>query len=112
MNSNNFADCELAWCSYDKPARVYKQVWAGMIREGEHDKRVHPTQKPVRVTQEIMSDFPADIYFDGFAGSGTTIIAAHNLNRRCFAMEISEKYGAVILQRFLDATGIQPELLL
>lgn len=110
MNSNNFADCELAWCSCDKPARVYKQVWAGMIREGEHDKRVHPTQKPVRVTQDIMTDFPAYVYYDGFAGSGTTIIAAHNLNRRCYAMEISEKYGAVILERFYNATGITPVL--
>jgi len=49
--------------------------------------------------------------FDGCCGHGTTIIAAHNLNRRCYAMEISEKYSAVILQRFEDATGIKGELI-
>jgi site-specific DNA-methyltransferase (adenine-specific) len=103
LNSNKFADCEMAWTSFDRTAKVYTQKWMGMIREGEHDKRVHPTQKPARVTQEIMSDFPADIYFDGFAGSGTTIIAAQNLSRRCYAMEISANYCAVILQRFSDA---------
>lgn len=54
--------------------------------------------------------FEKNIVYEPFAGSGTTIIAAHNLNRRCYAMEISEKYGAVILERFFTATGIKPEL--
>jgi hypothetical protein len=103
MNSNNFADCELAWTSFDKPARVYKQVWAGMIREGEHEKRVHPTQKPVRTTEEIMRDFPADIIFDGFSGSGTTLVACENLRRRCRAIEISPAYVAVALERMATA---------
>ena len=39
------------------------------------------------------------------------IIAAHNLNRRCYAMEISPNYGAVILERFQTVTGITPELI-
>jgi DNA modification methylase len=38
-----------------------------------------------------------------FAGSGTTIIAAENLSRRCYACEISPNYGAVILERFATA---------
>jgi len=111
MNSNNFADCELAWCSFDKPARVYKQVWAGMIREGESEKRVHPTQKPVKITADIMRDFPTDIYFDGFLGSGTTLIACENLSRKCRAIEISPAYVAVALQRWADLTGKTPELI-
>jgi site-specific DNA-methyltransferase (adenine-specific) len=103
MNSNNFADCELAWTSFDEPARVYKQVWAGMIREDEHEKRVHPTQKPVRTTQEIMTDFPADVYLDGFSGSGTTLVACENLRRRCRAIEVSPAYVAVALERMATA---------
>jgi site-specific DNA-methyltransferase (adenine-specific) len=109
MNSNNFADCELAWTSFDKPARVYKQVWAGMIREGEHEKRVHPTQKPVMTTQRIMVDFPADIYFDGFLGSGTTMVSAHNLGKRAFGIELSPAYVAATLER-LSNLGLQPIL--
>jgi len=70
----------------------------------------HPNVKPLSILEDIMGKIDAPIIYDCFAGSGTTIIAAHNLNRRCYAMEISEKYGAVILQRFLDATGITPEL--
>ncbi|MFI3137721.1 MAG: DNA methyltransferase [Methylococcaceae bacterium] len=76
--------------------------------------RVHNAEKPVKLFEVPMKNATKEneIVLDLFLGGGTTIIAAHNLNRRCFAMEISEKYGAVILQRFLDATGIQPELLL
>jgi len=40
---------------------------------------------------------------DPFLGSGTTLIAAENLGRRCFGIEISPAYCAVILQRFQDA---------
>ena len=73
-------------------------------------QRFHPTEKPVEVMQRAIGNHPYNLIYDAFAGSGTTIIAAHNLNRRCYAMEISEKYGAVILERFFTATGIQPEL--
>jgi len=74
--------------------------------------RIHPTEKPIGVAEIPIknSSTKNNIVLDGFCGSGTTIIAAQNLSRRCFAMEISEKYGAVILERFYTATGITPEL--
>ena len=111
MNSNNFADCEMAWTSFDRPARIYKQVWAGMIRESEHQKRVHPTQKPIKITTDIMRDFPADCYFDGFAGSGTTGIACEQLGRKARMAEISPAYCAVILERWATMTGKTPVLI-
>ena len=52
-----------------------------------------------------------DVVFDPFLGSGTTLIAAEQLNRRCYGIEISPAYVAVILQRYVDATGKQPELI-
>lgn len=77
------------------------------------ERNPHPTMKSVKVCQDIIIDLSSErkIVVDFFVGSGTTIIAAHNLNRRCYAMEISEKYSAVILQRFEDATGITPIML-
>jgi DNA modification methylase len=51
------------------------------------------------------------IVADPFVGSGTTIIAAHNLGRIARACEIDPGYAAVCLQRFKDHTGITPELL-
>lgn len=35
MPSNNFADGEMAWCSFHTPVRIYRQIWNGMIREGK-----------------------------------------------------------------------------
>ena len=37
MNSNNFADGEMAWVSFHSRIRIYKQIWNGMIREGEKE---------------------------------------------------------------------------
>ena len=60
--------------------------------------------------ERILNDYSdtSDIIFDPFLGSGTTLIAAHNTGRVCYGMEISPAYCAVILQRYLDATGEQP----
>ena len=73
----------------------------------------HPTEKPVEVPTRAIefSSNSGAVVFDGFSGSGTTIIACENLGRRCRACEISAAYTAVALQRFLDHTGIEPRLL-
>jgi len=72
----------------------------------------HPTEKPlaligkyIRVGSEV-----GQVVLDLFCGSGTTLIAAEQLNRICYGMEISPAYVAVILQRFQDATGKTPTL--
>ena len=43
------------------------------------------------------------VVFDPFLGSGTTMVAAQNLSRKCYGLEISPAYCAVILQRMADA---------
>jgi DNA modification methylase len=50
---------------------------------------------------------PLDVY-DPFAGSGTTIIAAEQLGRRCCAIEIEPRYVQVIIDRWAAFTGAQP----
>ena len=71
----------------------------------------HPTQKPVALaTRAITNSTEAgQIILDGFLGGGTTLIAAENLSRVCYGMEISAAYVAVILQRAKDA-GMEPAL--
>lgn len=99
---NTFADGEMAWCSFHTPIRIYNQLWNGMIREGEKEKRVHPTQKPIRVLSEIIQDhIKGDNIFDGFLGSGSTMVAAHQLKRKCYGMELDPKYCQVIIDRML-----------
>jgi DNA modification methylase len=104
---NTFADCELAWTNMTSPARVHKQLWNGMIREGEKDKRVHPTQKPVALCEWGITNYTdkdASI-LDLFLGSGSTLMACEKTNRKCFGMEMSPDYCDVIIKRWQDFTG-------
>ena len=107
MNSNNFADGEMAWCSFKTPVRIYHQLWNGMIREGEKEDRVHPTQKPIRMQTEILKDFTNENnnILDGFGGSGSTLIACEQTNRNCFMMEYEPHYIDVIIKRWEEFTG-------
>jgi len=109
-NTGNFADVELAWTSFDKGAKLYKWQWNGMIRKGDKNiegkTRVHPTQKPVGLFGDIFNDFQFKICFDGFLGSGSTMVASHQLKRKCYGMELDPKYCQVIVDRMkkLDPT--------
>ena len=97
---NTFADGEMAWCSFHTPIRIYDQLWNGMIRAGEKEKRVHPTQKPIKMLSEIIEDHvKGNLLFDGFLGSGSTMVAAHQLKRKCYGMELDPKYCQVIIDR-------------
>jgi len=69
--------------------------------------REHPTMKPVQLFAKCISNSTtvgSEIY-DPFLGSGTTLIAAEQLNRRCFGMEISPSYCDVIVKRWENLTG-------
>lgn len=104
---NTFADGEMAWTNVQKQVRIYKQLWNGMIREGEHSKRVHPTQKPIMTLERMLNDFTKekDVIFDGFLGSGSTLIACEKTNRICYGIELDPKYVDVIIKRWEDYTG-------
>jgi DNA modification methylase len=104
---NTFADGEMAWCSFHTPIRIYDQLWNGMIREGEKEKRVHPTQKPIRTLAEIIEDhIKGKIIYDGFLGSGSTMVATHQKQKICYGVEMSPDYCQVIIDRMknLDPT--------
>ena len=67
----------------------------------------HPTQKPVELAQRAIrnSSKRGNIVFDAFLGSGSTLIAAETLDRRCFGMEIDPKYCDVIVRRYIHLKG-------
>lgn len=113
MNGNDFADGEMAWCSFHTPVRIYHQLWRGMIREGEHEKRVHPTQKPVRMLADILRDFSKkdDNVVDCFGGSGSVLMACEQTGRNCFMMEYEPHYIDVIIARWEKFTGQKAELI-
>mgnify|MGYP002764818543 FL=1 len=116
-NSGNFADVEMAWTSFDKGAKLYHWLWNGLCRKGsrklEGKSRVHPTQKPVGLIAEILKDFTKenDIILDCFCGSGSTLIACEQINRKCYAIEYEAHYVDVIIARWEAMTGEKAVLL-
>lgn len=104
--TKNFSDFEMAWTSFDRPARIFRHRWQGLMKGSERDeKRCHPTQKPIKLFEDIL-DYYADgliIILDPYIGSGTTMIACEKTGRKCRGVEISPEYCAVILQRMSDA---------
>jgi DNA modification methylase len=92
---------ELAWIDitsgYD---RFYKIVHGGFVNS-DGGKRLHPTQKPVKLVDEILNDLAKDskLILDLFLGSGTTMLASHQLKRNCYGMELDPKYCQVIVDR-------------
>lgn len=67
---------------------------------------VHPTMKPVELVSMAINDHPhmASVY-DPFMGSGTTIIACEETNRKAYGLELDPHYCDVIIQRWENATG-------
>jgi site-specific DNA-methyltransferase (adenine-specific) len=74
---DDYSDFEMAWTSFDKPAKIQTHVWMGMIQEGERETRVHPTQKPVQLMMDCINYVKpeASVVYDGFSGSGSSLLA-------------------------------------
>mgnify|MGYP001210668372 CR=1 FL=1 len=93
---NDFADCELAWTSFDKAVRRYKFRWAGMLQGNMKDKeiRIHPTQKPVALYDWIFTRFAEKGYIvlDTHLGSGSSRIAANKAGLDFVGFEIDREY--------------------
>lgn len=67
---------------------------------------VHPTMKPVELIEMALVDNPTkEIVYDGFGGSGSTLIACEKNHRKARIMELDEKYCDVIINRWQDFTG-------
>lgn len=81
---------------------------------GGRDKALsmHPTSKPTQLLADLMLDVthPGDVIYDGFGGSGSTLIAAHKMERQARLIELSPVYCDTIIERFIRAFGSEPVL--
>ena len=75
-----------------------KTVWE-LKKESKND--YHPTQKPVELPERAIKNSSKlnDIVYDCFLGSGSTMVASHQLKRKCYGMELDPKYCQVIIDR-------------
>jgi DNA modification methylase len=95
-------DFEVALC-YNRGAEITGKrigsVWS--VGKDNVSKYMHPTQKPVRLASMAIENVCRinDLILDLFLGSGSTMVAAHQLNRKCYGMELDPKYCQVIIDR-------------
>ena len=80
-----------------------------IIRCNRSGNEHHTTEKPVQLISAIIDNTIGTSIADPFLGSGTTLIAAEQLGRKCYGMEISPAYCDVIVKRWETLTGRQAE---
>ena len=110
MIGGNFADCELAWTSFNTAVRIFKWRWCGMLQEDMTNKelREHPTQKPLALFEWILKNYSKenDIILDPFMGSGVTLEACKLMGRKYIGIEINPDYCKIakerLAQKFFD----------
>jgi DNA modification methylase len=93
---------ELCWSKQRHKKEIIHIKWAGFLGlQKEDGKRQHPTQKPIRLCESFISRFSKDsnLLVDPFIGSGSTMVASHQLKRKCYGIELDPKYCQVIIDR-------------
>ena len=108
--------CAFGWRQGNKPAHGFGQLdsvweidWDGKARVVGNE---HPTEKPTRLFEIPMElhTKPGAIVLEPFSGSGSQIIAAEKLRRRCRAIEIQPAFVDVAIRRWQKATGSEATL--
>jgi DNA modification methylase len=103
FKNRDFAECEMAWCSWDANARV---LTYDPLARGDYRNKEHPTQKPVAVmTWAILHAGDAPTILDPFMGSGTTGVAAIQLGRKFIGIERDPRYFEIARKRIEQAVA-------
>lgn len=107
---NNFSDGELAWTSFNKPAKCFDFAYFGGIQgRTKADKKIHPTQKPLELYEWLLENYakPGDRILDTHLGSGSSAIAAHYGGFDFVGCELDEDYYKAACERFARETAQQ-----
>jgi DNA modification methylase len=103
FKGRDFAECEMAWCSWDANART---LLHDPLARGDYKNKEHPTQKPVAVMAwAIQHAGSVNTIIDPFMGSGTTGVAAIQLGRKFIGIERDERYFEIACKRIERAVA-------
>lgn len=104
-----FADCELAWTSFNQATRIFRFMWNGMLQGDMKNKenKIHPTQKPVKLYEWILKNYAkeGDTILDTHVGSGSSLIACYNTNHKYVGFEIDKTYYKLAKERIERETA-------
>ena len=105
----SLSQAEMAWCSFDAKVRVFERM-TNMDR-GFMGKNIHPTQKPVKLYEWLLSNYakPGQRILDTHLGSGSSAIACNNLGFEMVGCELDLDYYNAACKRIEQATA-QPRL--
>jgi len=100
------SEAELAWSSYNQPARIYQHQWDGARKGTEHPggnphQKIHPHQKPIALYKWILVNYAqlGDRILDTHVGSASSLIACEELGYPYYGIEIDEHYYKKALAR-------------
>jgi site-specific DNA-methyltransferase (adenine-specific) len=106
LNTGDFADCELAWTSFNTAVRKFDFMWNGMLQGDMKNKenRIHPTQKPVRLYDWILKNYAKEhqTILDTHLGSGSSRISANKAGVHFVGCEIDKEYFDKQNKRYAD----------
>ncbi|MBX9720031.1 MAG: site-specific DNA-methyltransferase [Candidatus Obscuribacterales bacterium] len=108
----DFHDSEqklLNWAKRQKQLEAEGKLTIWTMKRDKVNEYKHPTQKPVElITYALFNSSKAeDLIIDPFLGSGSTLIACEKTGRVCAGIELDPKFADVIIQRWVDYTGIE-----
>ena len=97
--NRTYAECELAWTSFDKNIVKYKR---DPLAKGDYKGKIHPTQKPVALYKWLLTNYAkeGDKILDTHGGSGSICIACHDLKFDLDWIEMDEEYYQAAVKRY------------
>ncbi len=97
IHGNSYSDCEFAWTSMDKPARIYTKNIVRVTQDG----RIHPTQKPIQLYQWILKKYGQAGWkiLDTHVGSGSSLIGCEREGFQYVGFEIDPDYYKAAKER-------------
>ena len=109
-DSPGMGDLSIPWGPAHEEIYVLGNGWKGKRRPNVYriptippsskERPNHPTPKPVSLMEQLIDYAPEGVIIDPFAGSGATLLAARNLNKKVIGIEIDENYCELIAKRF------------